>query len=352
MNQANKNIVWLTPGFAANESDTACIPTLQDLAKCFPVHNDFELTIVAMHYPFDEKEYTWNSIPVNAIAGKNKKGWQRLKTYYRTWQELKKLHRQKKFDVLHSFWIGDTSLVAQYFCKRYKIKHVVTIMGQDALGNSYFRWSWFNNMKLVSLTPYSAHHFKKASHLETISIPFGLTEQTIMPPTTRTTDIISVGSIIPLKNHLHFLKLVTEIRKTIPHVQALIVGEQHDLNYLKLLQNFIAENNLHSNVQLIAKVSREESLQYMAASKILIHSSHYESQGMVMLEALANGCKVSSSGKGVVVENEQFELLPTNMEDQVNTITKNIKEYEAYSSFVPLKIEDTYQRYKKIYNEQ
>lgn len=349
MSGVKKNIVWLTPGFAADDSDTSCIPTLQDLAKTFSVNANFDLTIIAMHYPFSRRDYTWDTIPVIAMGGQNKKDWQRIKLYYSTWMVLRKLHRKRKIDVLHSFWIGDASLVAQYFCRYNKIKHVATIMGQDALGNSYFKWSRFNSMKLVSLTPFAANHFKKVSGMETDIIPFGLPANIALPVQTKTIDLLSAGSIIPLKNHLHFLKLLADLKKKLPHIKALIVGEQHDASYLSALQTFIIQNDLSSNIQVIPKVTREEMLQYMSVTKILIHASNYESQGMVMLEALANGCKVFSSGKGVIVNNQRFEVLPENFENQTELILEELSKDKTYPSFITLKIEDTYASYKNIY---
>lgn len=68
-------VLWITPGFASDESDSTCIPPLQDLARALQEQN-IELTIIALDYPFNRKEYHWHGIRVYALGGANKKVFQ------------------------------------------------------------------------------------------------------------------------------------------------------------------------------------------------------------------------------------------------------------------------------------
>ncbi len=351
MTQKKQHILWLTPGFAADEGDTSCIPPLQDLALQF-ADSGYKLTIVSLHYPFAKKTFSWNGVPVFCIGGKNKRGIKKIATYFQAWKLLKNIHKQDPIHIIHSFWIGDTSLIAQYFCKINNIRQITTIMGQDALGNNYFSWSWFKKMQLVSLTEQAETFFKNKANLKTGLIPFGMNSKFIADAKPKTIDLLSVGSIIPLKNHLRFLTLVAKLKPVFPSISCLIIGEQHDKAYLSLMQTFITHHELANNVKLLNSIPREKVMQYMAASKCLVHVSLYESEGMVMLEALAHGCKVFSGGNGVIVSDPLFTILPKSTDEQIAMLTEALRNNAFPPSCIPYTIENTFSNYCMLYQNE
>jgi 1,2-diacylglycerol 3-alpha-glucosyltransferase len=349
MNYQKKHVVWLTPGFAAHADDTSCIPPLQDLALLLKAAN-IKLTIVTMHYPFEFKKYEWNGIQVFSIGGKNKRQLFKARTYFKTWNTLKQIHKAQPIDALHSFWIGDSSLIAQQFSKRKNIKHIATIMGQDAGGNKYFRWSNFYQMQLASLSDQAAILYKSKTGINSTVIPFGICKTMVTTEQSRTIDLLAVGSIIALKNHLAFLELVLQLKTNFPSLTCMIIGQHHDKAELLKITQFIATHHLEKNVTVLDVIPRENVLKYMATSKILVHLSLYESQGMVMLEALAQGCKVFSGGQGINIEHPQFTLLPKEMNKHVSLLTEELKSNRSYPSYIPFSMEATCKAYVNLYN--
>src|SRR5580765_8393604 len=110
----NKTIVILTPGFATNESDSTCIPALQDYIWClkneFP---DYNIFVLAFQYPFKPGWYNWNGVEVFSAGGRNRKSFFRLLPWNRISRQLKFIHATHKIDVIHSFWLNEASLVGQ-----------------------------------------------------------------------------------------------------------------------------------------------------------------------------------------------------------------------------------------------
>ena len=98
--------IILTPGFARDEHDTTCIPSLQEFAlsikKLFP---SLRLSIVAFQYPFEAKECQWHGIRVIALGGANRTKLRRLLTWRKSWGQLNRLTRETKTAGVLSIWL-------------------------------------------------------------------------------------------------------------------------------------------------------------------------------------------------------------------------------------------------------
>lgn len=70
----NKHILIVTPGFAANESDTTCIPPLYLYIKELKDQDpDWRISIIAIHYPFVKEKYLFFGATVYPYNGRNRK---------------------------------------------------------------------------------------------------------------------------------------------------------------------------------------------------------------------------------------------------------------------------------------
>lgn len=114
--------------------------------------------------------------------------------------------------------------------------------------------------------------------------------------------ILSVGRIDPVKGFdvlLYALKLLIQSHTRLTHQVCLwIVGGDVEEKRsvwnseqikLKILQNTL---NLETTVKFVPAQSQERLLHYYNAADVLVMPSHYESFGMVALEALACGTPV------------------------------------------------------------
>ena len=345
---SKKHIVWISPGFAANEDDSSCIPTLQDLAFELTKDEFVQLSIVALHYPTSVSPYTWKGIKVYPLNGNNQQGLKKMTLFFEFLRTLNRINKEKKIDVLHSFWIADTSVYTilwNFF--RFK-KHLLTVMGQDALGKSYFPLLPWSKFYIFSLSDYAAKRLIQAGGPKSNINSFGLPDWNF-PSVDRKYDFISVGSIIPLKNHLFYLELLLEIKKRKADFKALIIGEQHDLQELERITAFIESNHLTTNVTVIGKLSRYEVLEKMRQSKILVHCAKFESQGMVMQEAIAMGCEVFSAGAGVKFSSDRFHLLSMDRVKDIEKILEVLETKVQRTGVNLIPIADTAYNYKKFY---
>ncbi len=120
--------------------------------------------------------------------------------------------------------------------------------------------------------------------------------------------ILFVGRIEPLKGLETLIQALAALQPTdlmsgCPHYLAVIGGEpettQEEMNAeMKRLQNLVKELKLNDLVLFLGKRSQDTLPYYYSAAEALVMPSHYESFGMVALEAMACGTPVIASQVG------------------------------------------------------
>ncbi len=107
--------------------------------------------------------------------------------------------------------------------------------------------------------------------------------------------LLFLGRVAHEKNIGFLLKVLGEVRKAIPDVLFVIAGEGPALASLKHDAN---EQGLNGNVQFIGYLDRNAELNscYRSAD-IFIFASRTETQGLVLLEAMAQGTPVVSTAE-------------------------------------------------------
>lgn len=295
MNLQEKALLILTPGFAANEADTTCLPAQQQLVlainKNFPT---LKVIILAFQYPFLNESYQWHGNQVIALGGCNRKRLHRLLLWIRTWRKLNMLKKQYKVSGIAGFWYGECALVGKLFAKRNQLRFFTWLLGQDARDkNKYAKWLHPLPGELVAISDFTAKEFEKnyGTRPEHI-IPNAVTPSIFSEYTgPRNIDIIGVGSLIPLKQYDLFVEVVTMLKKQNPLIRAVICGKGEEKEKLEWL---IEQNGVQDNITLAGELPYKEVLQLMQRSKILLHPSSYEGFSGVCLEALYAGAHVIS----------------------------------------------------------
>jgi glycosyltransferase involved in cell wall biosynthesis len=292
---SKKALVILSPGFAANEADSACLPAQQQLVKTvselFP---SIQLIVLAFQYPFSEQSYQWNGIPVIPFNGRNKSKLYRLFIWLRVWKQLNTLKKKYTLIGLFSFWYGECALTGKWFGKYNGIKHLTWLLGQDAKkGNKYIARIHLPAAELVALSDRLAAEFKKNYAIAPAHIiPAGIdTRLYAKMPAERDIDILGVGSLIPLKRYDLFIEMVSVLKKDFPRIKTVICGKGVEEPILRAM---IEKAGLQGSVILTGEKPHHEILQLMQRSKILLHPSSYEGFGVVCLEALYAGAHVAS----------------------------------------------------------
>lgn len=310
MNQtaASKNIIFLVPGFPADAQDSTCIPALQQYAYHASRAPGVKIAVIAFQYPFTSGHYDWQGIPVYACGGAGKGGWRRLRTWLRALVYFLHIHRREKVGTIHSFWLSECALLGQLLAGLLRIRHVASIMGQDAqAGNRYLKLFRWRRMDVTAPSAFAAEVFRKATGREVQRIiPIGLAANDLPAVAAkRDIDILGVGALTALKNYRRFIELVSRLRPAFPGLRCTIIGEGPER---EALEAQIAAEGLQSHIRLAGQLSRPEVLAQMARSRILLHPSSYESQGYVLMEALYCGMAVVCLPVGYTVPSQRMRV--------------------------------------------
>jgi glycosyltransferase involved in cell wall biosynthesis len=368
------NLIILTPGFAADESDTTCIPGLQDLVQAYKrLYPEMHIYIIALHYPFREGKYLWNGVPIYAAGGLNSKAL-KLRTWWRVLRRIRALHSQQPMSVLHSFWLSESTLLGQIASRLYGIPHLATIMGQDAkLDNKYL--PLIGALQSASLSVFALSEFAAGVYAHSTGrvvrriIPFGVVPHGITPALsheevndlakTRNIDILGVGSVIPLKNYTTFLELIAAAKQHRSGIRAVILGGFVDVAEVKRLRTTITKLHLEENVVFAGEVPRSEVFSMMAQSTVLLHTSEYEGQGWVLLEALQYGASVVCFDVGYTMVHPQMHVCQSTADMEIalrevlneNADVGHVSQNASSSVPVP-SIDDTARAYFRHYQQQ
>lgn len=298
------SVLFITPGFAANEQDDTCIPPLQLLVKALQERH-IPVFIIALEYPFQTTPYSWYGAKVFPCNGRNRK-WLRLRTHARAQDIAQDLISREDICVIFSFWLGQAWHLGKKLSRKFNIPHFTTLMGQDVLWKNNRRYlrrlTDINFHNLIAVSNFQAQQLEvETSHKPGYVIPWAL-EITEVPPLInplRPIDILGVGSLLPVKNWIKWLEVILLLVQQYPNTRAVLVGDGPELHKIA---GFIEKNGLTPHIMLLGTLPRTKVLEYMTQSKILLHTAQFESFGYVLAEASAFGCQVISTPVGIAAD--------------------------------------------------
>ncbi len=294
-------IVFLVPGFPAYTDDTTCLPAVQQyiraLAAAFPA---WDVHVFASQYPAEPADYMIGHIHVHAMGGHNKGRLHKLRIWRSALRHIGELHQAQPIDIIHSFWLGLHTLAGQRIARRNGIRHIASIGGQEVrFPGLHFKWIRWDELTLTAGSTFAAETFQQNDRPAVDAvIPLGLDVQRLdaLPhPDERDVDLLGVGSLIPLKQYNLFLNVVAALRKHRPDLQVVLIG---DGPMRQSLEAQIQHLGLADCVTLTGLLPRPEVMSWMFRSRVFMHTSEYESQGYVFLEALYAGLDVVSFDVG------------------------------------------------------
>lgn len=248
-----------------------------------------------MHYPNQTKRYKWHDIDVVPIGGNNNKVFSHTVLGKRLNKAFQSVNECHSIDVIHSFWLNQTSIFAQNLSDKYAIPLIASAQGQDVLpANSYLK----KLRKKTLLTSMSSFQqaFLINQNIQSKVILWGMKDVgKYKAEKERIYDLIGIGNLIELKQYAYFLKLCVELRKQNKDFKAVLVG---DGPLRKKLQQFIDFNDLSNNVELAGIVERDGVFELLQKSRIFVHPARFEGFGMVLIEAANFGVHVLSGNVG------------------------------------------------------
>jgi glycosyltransferase involved in cell wall biosynthesis len=352
MNKDEKTLVILTPGFAKDEADSTCIPTQQNFIKALKeIYPQLNISILAFQYPYSKKEYKWFGATVIPFGGRNKGGLSKLLLRRKVNATLKEINSTNKITGLLSFWYGECALAGKKFADKYNIKHYCWIWGQDAKKeNRYPGLILPRADELITLSDFLQDEFEKnhgtrPKHV----IPPGIdTSQFNAEIIQKDIDILAAGSLIPLKQYEIFIHVVAEIKKQMPDIKAVLIGDGLEKNKL---QTLIESHGLQSNITLTGELPHPEALQWMQRTKVFLHPSSFEGFGIVNAESLYAGCYVISFCKPMKQDIEHWHIVKTKEEMKEKAVSILKSSDTIYKKILFSSIRDIVKKMMELFPE-
>jgi len=307
--KAEKTFIILTPGFPESESDTTCLPMHQQFVITLKeLHPDMTIIVLSFQFPYHDNVYSWFGIKVIPFGGKNK-GWlTKLILRRRIQSTLEEIHESNKIIGLFSLWYNECAWAGKKFAGKYGIKHLCWILGQDAKKENKYPGSIIPKPgELIALSDFIQDEFEKNHDVR---------PQFVVPPgidikqfknfsNEKDIDILGTGSLIPLKQYDIFLEIAEGIKKEIPSIKIMLVGEGPEK---ERLESFIIKMGLQNNITLTGELPHPQVIELMQRTKVFLHTSSYEGFGVVCLEALYGGAHVISFCKPMKKNIEHWQI--------------------------------------------
>ena len=348
LNNNKKHIVFLTPGFPGAIQDTSTIPALQFFLKAFiEANKDVKITIITLHFPFKKATYSWHGATVISMGAANCSFPKRFLFWQKTLYQLKNLHKDSKITNIHSFWYSEMAMLGERFSKKHKLLHTVTLMGQDVLSsNKYFHKTKVDLDRVIAISQNQQKELQTHFNTKaTTVIPWGIPSFSKIEACEKKYDLITIGSLTSLKNHRLFLEIVQSLKSVYPAISALIIGEGPCLEELK---HYAKKLTIENNIIFTGGIDQPKVLDFLSQSKVMIHTSLYESYGFVFNEAIACHVPIVSFNVGAAFENDYWKIAkdkldfielaktflqnenPSFNETEVFTMKQTVEAYESF----------------------
>jgi glycosyltransferase involved in cell wall biosynthesis len=305
----------LTPAFPANDSEQNWVHSLQLLLRSVrKLYPEINIKVISFIYPHANSSYEWNGIRVFSFDGMKYKKIKRPLLWGKIWRKLSEINRQQKITAILSIWCSECALVGHYFGKRNSVKHFSWICGQDARAkNKMVKLIRPLPSELIAKSDFLVDEFYRNHHISPAHlIPNGIDLSMFSKEhIKRDIDIIGAGSLSFMKQYEIFLEVIAGLKKNIPAINAVLVGDGEHEEGLKRMHKQLS---LQQNVEFKGMLTPAETIKLMQRSKILLHPSSYEGFSMAMYEALYAGAHVISFVKTMYHEIKNWHVVKTKKE--------------------------------------
>ena len=303
----------ITPGYSQHEDEWA-IPVLRHLVRRLSERH--ELTVFTLRYPPRPATYSVDGVKVVALGGGTVGGFGRFPLYR---QAGKVVCSAEPFDLLHAFWADEPGFVAVRAARRLQLPAVVSVFGGELVNMPDIAYGGAVSRVNRVLTRYA---LRRASVVTAGSQYVGWMAEAVAPnarivqwsqgvnapPTVQpnnTGNLLHVGALTPIKDQKMLLDAFARIVTALPDVQLTIVG---DGRLRGELERYAGELGIARRVAFLGRVPHEQMGAAYRSADLLLLTSRHESQGMVLLEAIAHGCAVTGTRVGLVPELAPAEL--------------------------------------------
>ncbi len=261
----------------------------------------------------------------------------------------------ENFDIIHAhYWLS--GLVAKQISEEKKIPYLFSSHSLGVFLEGYNK----ERVDCEKIVMTSSNYVTASSHYEHVMISEnykidenkikkitpGLDRKIFTPDLNlpRENIFLSIGRIQEQKRQLETIKFLNNFRKIDNSFLCYFIGGpsgKSGVDYLAELEESVKEFNLESHVEFLGNLTQTEIKILMNRSKLLIHTSQYETFGLVAIEANAMGVPVLTTNRGSlmeIIEHNNNGFLSENLIDgRVNNFVKNLltddKKFKGMSKY-------------------
>ena len=259
----------------------------------------------------------------------------------------------KSFDLIHAhYWLS--GLIAKEISNEFNIPFIFTSHSLGVFLDGYNKErvdcekivmtssnivtasSEFENMLIADTYKVEENKIKKVTP--------GVDKEIFSPdPSVKKENIfLSIGRIQEQKGQLQTLEFLNNFKKIENDFKCIFVGGpsgKHGEEYLLELKRTVKDFNLDKHVEFLDNLPQTKIIELLNKSKLLIHTSQFETFGLVAIEANTMGVPVLTINNGSlmeIIENNKNGYLSENLIDKdVNNFVSNLinedKKFEEVS---------------------
>ena len=222
----------------------------------------------------------------------------------------------ENFDIIHAhYWLS--GLVAKQISEEKNIPYVFSSHSLGVFLEGYNK----ERVDCEKMVMTSSNFVTASSHYEHVMISENYTidenkikkitpglDRKIFTPDLnlpRENIFLSIGRIQEQKRQLETIKFLNNFRKIDNNFLCYFIGGPSGKSgddYLAELKESVKEFNLESHVEFLGNLPQTKIKGFMNKSKLLIHTSQYETFGLVAIEANSMGVPILSINTGSLIE--------------------------------------------------
>ena len=313
-------IAFILSGFSADDHDP-CIPAIHNVVRA--IAERAEVVVYSLQYPFRRGVWRAAGATVHGLSNRKQHGIGRLMLWQRLRHQIAADHAIRPFQLLHGFWATEPGFLAGRIARQLGIPSVVSVAGGEFAAFPQFGYGTQQTGRgrlIVAETLRRATAVTAGSrwvaalapppHRNRIRpMPLGIDADDFPPASLRHGKrVLIASSMIPLKDYPTMLRAVAIARTRMPEIQLEIAGAGTEMERIRKLA---FELGIADFTNFLGFVPYDLMPNVFRRCDLLLHGSHYEAQGMVVLESLATGMPVVATSVGIAAE------LPTELVYQV-----------------------------------
>ena len=254
----------------------------------------------------------------------------------------------ENFDIIHAhYWLS--GLIAKQISEEKNIPYVFSSHSLGVFLDGYNK----ERVDCEKMVMTSSNFVTASSHYEHVMISEnykidenkikkitpGLDRKIFTPDLNlaRENIFLSIGRIQEQKRQLETIKFLNNFRKIDSNFLCYFIGGPSGKSgddYLAELEESVKEFNLESHVEFLGNLPQTKIKDFMNKSKLLIHTSQYETFGLVAIEANSMGVPILSINTGSLIEiienNKNGYFAEDFMDNHANNFVKDLLNDDDY----------------------